>query len=383
MSLTSEQRTSFDAMVSLWSTEDPSGNFSAITAFPPSVWEAALLDKLADEANAAPDDSLVLSLIREIESKVAITKTCPEADLVAVAEAQSGWNNKFKPRVLVFARALGWTGPTGGNPPSDPIITSVTPNTGDVAGGIVVTIVGENFVDGAKVTFGGVDGADIVFVSATKLTTKVPAHVKGVVDIVVTNPDPDGQPATKTDGFTYTKAPDRSGDGGGGGSGDGGGGSVDDQDDEGNDEPGGLPIAGVSLADVSELVRTVSYGNIESFKVGANAVTGAINALSPHMAKPPAPSAATGAAREAPRPKRTWVLPVILGLGFAGLIGAVLLAGLLLFGGGLWTANVVEGPAPPDPTVGTPAAPVDLGDDIHYEDEVKLVLRRRPPTPTP
>ena len=85
-----------------------------------------------------------------------------------------------------------------------PVITAVVPVSGSVAGGALVTITGQNFQDGATVTFGGTE-AEATFVDATTLTAILPAGAEGTVDVVVTNPD--GTSATKADAFQYLAAP--------------------------------------------------------------------------------------------------------------------------------------------------------------------------------
>src|SRR4029077_6210273 len=82
---------------------------------------------------------------------------------------------------------------------SAPTISSVSPNSGPATGGTTVTIGGTNFVSGATVSFGGTAATNVVFVSATQITTTVPAHAAGAVNVVVTNPD--AQTGTFTNGF--------------------------------------------------------------------------------------------------------------------------------------------------------------------------------------
>lgn len=82
-----------------------------------------------------------------------------------------------------------------------PAITSVTPATGPNAGGTSVTIQGNGFSAGAKVTFGAVPATNIVVNSATSVSANTPAHAPGTVDVVLTNAD--NQSATKTAGYTY------------------------------------------------------------------------------------------------------------------------------------------------------------------------------------
>jgi hypothetical protein len=81
-----------------------------------------------------------------------------------------------------------------------PTVTSVTPNTGSLAGGTPVTIAGTNFASPATVTIGGVAATSVVVVSATSITAATPAGAAGAVNVVVTTP---GGTVTLTNGFTY------------------------------------------------------------------------------------------------------------------------------------------------------------------------------------
>lgn len=87
---------------------------------------------------------------------------------------------------------------------SPPAISSVSPNSGDAAGGTAVTITGSNFASGAAVSFGGSPAANVSFVSSTQLKSITPAHASGSVTVVVTNPD--GTNAALAGGFTYTSS---------------------------------------------------------------------------------------------------------------------------------------------------------------------------------
>jgi uncharacterized repeat protein (TIGR01451 family) len=87
---------------------------------------------------------------------------------------------------------------------SGPAITAaLSPNQGSDTGGTSVTITGSGFVNGGSlgVTFGGVAATAVSFVNATTITCTTPAHVAGVVDVVLTNGD--GQPTTASNAFTY------------------------------------------------------------------------------------------------------------------------------------------------------------------------------------
>jgi hypothetical protein len=82
-----------------------------------------------------------------------------------------------------------------------PTLISVTPSSGLIAGGTVVDLAGQNFQDGATVTFGGVAATGVTFVSRSHITATTPAHAAGAVNVVVTNPD--AQLSTLANGFTY------------------------------------------------------------------------------------------------------------------------------------------------------------------------------------
>lgn len=81
---------------------------------------------------------------------------------------------------------------------------SLSPTSGDDAGGTVVTISGDNLVGVTAVSFGGTPGtaldtSDAATSGEIKVTT--PAHAAGAVNVVLT--DASGN-ATMTNAFTYT-----------------------------------------------------------------------------------------------------------------------------------------------------------------------------------
>jgi hypothetical protein len=81
-----------------------------------------------------------------------------------------------------------------------PTIKSVSPTSSSHSGGTTVTISGTNFVSGAVVTFGGAK-ATVESLSSTSIRVRTPAHARGTVNVVITNPN--GQSATLTNGYTY------------------------------------------------------------------------------------------------------------------------------------------------------------------------------------
>lgn len=70
-----------------------------------------------------------------------------------------------------------------------PIITSVTNEKGQIAGGEKVTIKGEHFRPGATVSFNANKGTDVVVVDSNTITVTTPPGVQGNATITVTNDD--------------------------------------------------------------------------------------------------------------------------------------------------------------------------------------------------
>lgn len=85
---------------------------------------------------------------------------------------------------------------------NSPLLDTVSPSVGKLAGGTAVTLSGQFFVATPTVTFGGVSATSIVRVSAGVVTCVTPANSAGAVSIVLTNPD--GGTATLASSFTYT-----------------------------------------------------------------------------------------------------------------------------------------------------------------------------------
>jgi autotransporter-associated beta strand protein len=81
-----------------------------------------------------------------------------------------------------------------------PVITSLTPTNGLVAGSTTVTIIGSGFAANPTVTFGGLN-ASITSAGANSIVVVTPSHSRGSVDVIVTNPDL--QSATLPNGFAY------------------------------------------------------------------------------------------------------------------------------------------------------------------------------------
>jgi uncharacterized protein YegL len=86
-----------------------------------------------------------------------------------------------------------------------PIISSITPNSGETTGGNNAYIAGANFVKGVKVQVNGVS-AEVTSTTSTRLTVIIPqSEVEGTVDVKVINPD--GKEAVLPASYTYIAPP--------------------------------------------------------------------------------------------------------------------------------------------------------------------------------
>ncbi|EQB88551.1 uncharacterized protein YegL [Clostridium punense] len=91
-----------------------------------------------------------------------------------------------------------------GNPA--PTITSITPNSGELKGGNIVTITGSNLGKATSVKFGNVEGTSLTIVDGSTIKVTAPAsQTASVVDVSVINAD--GQTATLTGAYTYIEPP--------------------------------------------------------------------------------------------------------------------------------------------------------------------------------
>ncbi|MDR9853362.1 IPT/TIG domain-containing protein [Paenibacillus sp. VCA1] len=90
-------------------------------------------------------------------------------------------------------------------PPPAPVISNITPDNGEMAGGTLVYINGSNFVSGAKVYFDSISVATTLN-SSSQLIVRSPAWTTAEsVDIRVVNPDQ--QEVMLKDAFTYNAPP--------------------------------------------------------------------------------------------------------------------------------------------------------------------------------
>ncbi|MDH5581523.1 MAG: IPT/TIG domain-containing protein, partial [Bdellovibrionales bacterium] len=86
-----------------------------------------------------------------------------------------------------------------------PVISSITPSAGAIAGGTPVQISGSEFVNGITATIGGLNCDNVTFVNEGLINCTTTGTSTGLKDVVVQNPDT--QTATLVGGFTYRAAP--------------------------------------------------------------------------------------------------------------------------------------------------------------------------------
>jgi len=86
-----------------------------------------------------------------------------------------------------------------------PTVSSVSPNSGPVAGGTAVTITGTNFASGATIKFGNNAATNVVVVNSTTITATTPAGSAGAVTVTVTSSG--GLSGSQANGFTYIGTP--------------------------------------------------------------------------------------------------------------------------------------------------------------------------------
>ncbi|GAB6900663.1 beta strand repeat-containing protein [Kineosporia succinea] len=103
-------------------------------------------------------------------------------------------------------------GLTGGSNPLQytyvpvPVVNVVSPGSGPIAGGTVVTVTGTGFTGATSVSFGGTAATGVSVSSDTRITVFAPAHAAGTVDVTVTSAG--GTSVTSVaDRFTFVAAP--------------------------------------------------------------------------------------------------------------------------------------------------------------------------------
>ena len=86
-----------------------------------------------------------------------------------------------------------------------PIVSSVSPSSGALAGSTLITITGSGFYTGALVSVGGSACTSVTVISPTSITCLTASHGAGATAIVVTNADT--QSGTLNSAYTYQSMP--------------------------------------------------------------------------------------------------------------------------------------------------------------------------------
>lgn len=126
--------------------------------------------------------------------------------VLAIGPLFEGGGTGLRDSVAASPEGEGSLGATqhGGSesPPvtNDIRVTSIEPAVASTGGGVLVTVHGTGFVDGAGITIDGVEAA-WAYLGETGMTALVPAHNLGSADVIVSNPD--GTTASLVNAFTY------------------------------------------------------------------------------------------------------------------------------------------------------------------------------------
>lgn len=87
-----------------------------------------------------------------------------------------------------------------------PVVSSISPNGGPVAGGQTVTITGSHLLYETKVSFGNVAATNVTILSDTQLTAVAPAHAAGTVNVTIASPHGTSKTSSASR-YTYDPAP--------------------------------------------------------------------------------------------------------------------------------------------------------------------------------
>ena len=87
------------------------------------------------------------------------------------------------------------------SPDPAPTVSGISPNSGSVDGGTIVTISGSNFRSGAMVRFGSFPALSVQVANSTQIQAVTPVEPNGNVNVILQ--DSDGQIATAANAFTF------------------------------------------------------------------------------------------------------------------------------------------------------------------------------------
>ncbi|MFC6354638.1 IPT/TIG domain-containing protein [Luethyella okanaganae] len=179
----------------------PGGLGTVLAALTPPL--TALTDAIGALSGTvlAPVTSTLIPALKPVLNEV-LTLTVNNQSTAAGVFTETALRVTVLPLVDALELDLGTArvGPNALDPASS--ISSLSPTSGPVVGGTVVTITGTGFTGATGVTFDGLAGTAFTVNSDTQITVTSPPHAVGPVNVIVLDPNGDSAPAT----FTYIAA---------------------------------------------------------------------------------------------------------------------------------------------------------------------------------
>jgi hypothetical protein len=180
-SLDNPSGVAFDASGDLWVTNSES---STLAEFTPSQLAASgdPTPAVTISANASSLDG-PYSLAFDAAGDLWVPNFSAPS-LVEYTPSQLAASGDPTPANTIAGSSTGVTSPGGVAIEQAPTVTSVSPASGQPAGGTTVTVDGTGFIHGATVDFGSVPATSVTYANAYKLTAVAPAGT-GTVDVTV------------------------------------------------------------------------------------------------------------------------------------------------------------------------------------------------------
>jgi hypothetical protein len=190
-------------------TGGPAGQSSALkldridpSSGPPAGGEGVTLTGTEFKTGATVSFGADAAQKPTVVSPSKITASTPphaKPEKVDVKVTNPDGSNTILPGGYTYGPAIPQTQTTT-NPATTVKVTSVSPKSGDIAGGAQVQIKGDGFLDKPTVKFGD-SLAEAQWKGATSIDAKTPAHAEGAVDVIVINTD--NSSGTLPAGYTY------------------------------------------------------------------------------------------------------------------------------------------------------------------------------------
>lgn len=150
--------------------------------------------RFAEGAKVYFNTKLVTSNFVSSSELTVTTPSWPSAEAVAVKVVNPNGQQSVVPNGYTYEDAK-------------PVISSVSPSSGPMAGGTTISVKGSYFKSGAKVSWGETDIPAYTFVSSGEIRLKAPSWAKPeTIDLKIVNPD--GKEAEAKNAFQYLAPPD-------------------------------------------------------------------------------------------------------------------------------------------------------------------------------